>query len=74
MQHTSGNRAPLHAKHVEDDLMGRIAGVVDGGNTGVSVESAVLDCTVEVPVILRPGGVTLERLGAVMGKSGKMSL
>ena len=38
------------------------------GHTGVGVESTVLDCTVEVPVILRPGGVTLEQLEAVIGE------
>jgi len=65
---TSGKPSPTSAKHVEDDLMGRIAGIVDGGNTGVGVESTVLDCTVEVPVILRPGGVTLEQLEAVIGE------
>ncbi|MGE7183625.1 L-threonylcarbamoyladenylate synthase [Peribacillus sp. NPDC006672] len=65
---TSGKPSPTSAKHVEDDLMGRIAGIVDGGTTGVGVESTVLDCTVEVPVILRPGGVTLEQLEAVIGE------
>ncbi|XHU85044.1 threonylcarbamoyl-AMP synthase [Peribacillus muralis] len=64
---TSGKPSPTSAKHVEDDLFGRIAGIVDGGATGVGVESTVLDCTVEVPVILRPGGVTLEQLKAVIG-------
>ena len=64
---TSGKPSPTSAKHVEDDLFGRIAGIVDGGTTGVGVESTVLDCTVEVPIILRPGGVTLEQLKAVIG-------
>ena len=41
--------------------------IVDGGTTGVGVESTVLDCTEEVPVILRPGGVTVEQLEAVIG-------
>ncbi|WP_285767933.1 L-threonylcarbamoyladenylate synthase [Peribacillus sp. SI8-4] len=65
---TSGKPSPTSAKHVEVDLFGRIAGIVDGGATGVGVESTVLDCTVEVPVILRPGGVTLEQLEAVVGE------
>ncbi|MFE4239459.1 L-threonylcarbamoyladenylate synthase [Peribacillus butanolivorans] len=64
---TSGKPSPTSAKHVVDDLMGRIAGIVDGGTTGVGVESTVLDCTEEVPVILRPGGVTVEQLEAVIG-------
>lgn len=64
---TSGKPSPTSAKHVEDDLVGRIAGIVDGGVTGVGVESTVLDCTVDVPVILRPGGVTFEQIEAVIG-------
>ena len=59
---TSGKPSPTTAKHVQDDLDGRIAGIVDGGATGVGVESTVLDCTGEIPVILRPGGVTKEQL------------
>ena len=47
---------------------GRIAGIVDGGPTGVGLESTVLDCTTEIPVILRPGGVTKEQLEAVVGE------
>ena len=64
---TSGKPSPTTARHVQDDLMGRIAGIVDGGATGVGVESTVVDCSVEVPVILRPGGVTLEQLQSVIG-------
>lgn len=64
---TSGKPSPTSAKHVADDLVGRIAGIVDGGATGVGVESTVLDCTVEVPVILRPGGITFEQIEAVIG-------
>ena len=64
---TSGKPSPTTAKHVQDDLDGRIAGIVDGGATGVGVESTVLDCTVEVPVILRPGGVTREQLELMIG-------
>ena len=64
---TSGKPSPTTAKHVKDDLDGRIAGIVDGGATGVGVESTVLDCTVEIPVILRPGGVTREQLELMIG-------
>jgi L-threonylcarbamoyladenylate synthase len=64
----SGRPSPTTAKHVYDDLNGRIAGIVDGGETGVGVESTVLDCTEDVPVILRPGGVTKEEIEKVIGK------
>ncbi len=64
---TSGKPSPTTAKHVKDDLFGRIAGIVDGGATGVGVESTVVDCTEDVPVILRPGGITKEQLQEVIG-------
>jgi L-threonylcarbamoyladenylate synthase len=65
---SSGKPSPTNAQHVIEDLNGKIAGVLDGGSTGVGVESTVLDCTEEIPVILRPGGVTKEQLEAVVGE------
>ncbi|MFC7062260.1 L-threonylcarbamoyladenylate synthase [Halobacillus seohaensis] len=62
----SGRPSPTDADHVIQDLDGRIAGIVDGGPTGVGVESTVVDCTTEIPVILRPGGVTKEDLQQVV--------
>lgn len=64
----SGKPSPTLAIHVKEDLDGRIAGIVDGGATGVGVESTVIDCTTSIPVIFRPGGVTKEQLEAVVGE------
>ncbi|WP_404446151.1 threonylcarbamoyl-AMP synthase [Sutcliffiella horikoshii] len=64
----SGKPSPTTAQHVEEDLIHRIAGIVDGGATGVGLESTVVDCTTETPMILRPGGVTKEELEKVVGK------
>lgn len=64
----SGKPSPTTAAHVDEDLDGKIAGIVDGGPTGVGLESTVVDCTTEIPVILRPGGVTKEQLEAVVGQ------
>jgi len=64
----SGRPSPTRAEHVLSDLDGRIDGVVDGGETGVGVESTVLDVTVEPPVILRPGGISREELEAAIGR------
>lgn len=64
----SGKPSPTTAQHVEKDLAGRISGIVDGGETGVGVESTVVDCTEAIPVILRPGGVTKEDLQRVVGE------
>jgi L-threonylcarbamoyladenylate synthase len=64
----SGKPSPTLAKHVYADLKGRIAGIVDGGATGVGVESTVVDCTVHPVAILRPGGITKEQLEEVVGE------
>lgn len=58
----SGKPSPTSAKHVIEDLSGKVDMIIDGGNTGVGLESTVLDLSGDVPIILRPGGVTLEDL------------
>lgn len=58
----SGRPSPTEASHVVEDMYGKIDMIIDGGSTGVGVESTVLDMSEEVPTILRPGGVTLEDL------------
>lgn len=64
----SGKPSPTTAHHVQEDLIHKIAGIVDGGATGVGLESTVVDCTTEIPVILRPGGVTKEQLEQFVGQ------
>jgi L-threonylcarbamoyladenylate synthase len=64
----SGKPSPTLASHVYEDLNGAITGIVDGGPTGVGVESTVIDCTGSIPMILRPGGVTKEQIEAVIGE------
>ena len=63
----SGKPSPTKAQHVADDLNGIIPMVIDGGATGIGLESTVLDMTLTPPVILRPGGVTKEMLEEVIG-------
>jgi len=58
----SGRPSPTDASHVIEDLFGRVDVIIDGGNTGVGLESTVLDISTEIPTILRPGGITLEDL------------
>ncbi|WP_339060868.1 L-threonylcarbamoyladenylate synthase [Tepidibacillus marianensis] len=63
----SGKPSPTKAEHVWADLNGRIDGIVDGGESGYGVESTVVDVSGELPIILRPGGITLEHLEEVIG-------
>lgn len=64
----SGRPSPTKAEHVYEDLQGLIPFIIDGGETGVGIESTVLDITATPPVILRPGGVTGEMLNEVIGE------
>lgn len=65
---SSGKPSPTTAQHVWKDLNGKIAGIIDGGATGVGLESTVIDLTnPEKPTILRPGGLSKESLESVLG-------
>lgn len=66
----SGRPSPTLAKHVIEDLTGRVDIIIDGGSTQVGLESTVLDISSEPPVILRPGGITLEQLQQLLGVVG----
>ncbi|CAN7164688.1 L-threonylcarbamoyladenylate synthase [Paenibacillus sp. LjRoot56] len=63
---SSGRPSPTLASHVRDDLDGKIGGIVDGGATGVGVESTVIQLVDGELYVLRPGGVTSEQLQAVL--------
>ncbi|WP_249860218.1 L-threonylcarbamoyladenylate synthase [Paenibacillus konkukensis] len=73
----SGRPSPTQASHVLEDLGGRIGGIVDGGPTGVGLESTVVEYVPAAPEgeagaragvlhILRPGGVTAAQLRAAL--------
>ncbi|MDO9508133.1 MAG: L-threonylcarbamoyladenylate synthase [Thermovirgaceae bacterium] len=63
----SGRPSPTTAGAVIEDLDGRIEIVLDAGPTDVGVESTVLDVTGDVPVLLRPGGVSIESIRKAVG-------
>jgi tRNA threonylcarbamoyl adenosine modification protein (Sua5/YciO/YrdC/YwlC family) len=69
---TSGRPSPTEALHVKEDLDGRIAMIIDGGPVGIGIESTIIDLTEEIPMILRPGYITLEMLSRVLGKEVRM--
>ena len=64
---TSGKPSPTTAYHVYDDLNGKILGIVDGGPVDKGIESTVIDCTIDPPVILRPGSITQDQIEALIG-------
>lgn len=63
----SGKPSPTTARHVLEDLGGRIPLILDGGPTAMGVESTVLDMTVYPPQLLRPGALAREAIEAVAG-------
>ncbi len=64
----SGSPSPTNAKYVYDDMNGRIPLIIDGGNSEIGVESTVISFAEEPPRLLRPGGVTLEEMTALIGE------
>ena len=64
---TSGRPSPTTAQHVEEDLGDAIDMIIDGGSVGIGLESTIVDFTEEVPVVLRPGYISLEMLKEVLG-------
>lgn len=58
----SGRPSPTTARHVEDDLAGRIAGILDGGQAVIGLESTVVAISSDGLELLRPGSVTQQQL------------
>jgi L-threonylcarbamoyladenylate synthase len=63
----SGQVSPTTAAHVLEGLNGRIAAVLDSGPCAIGVESTVLDLSGARPILLRPGGVTVEAIEVLIG-------
>jgi L-threonylcarbamoyladenylate synthase len=64
----AGKPSPTMAKHVIDDLAGRIDVILDAGPTKIGVESTVINMAAPIPQILRPGGTPYEKLKSVLGE------
>ncbi len=68
----SANRSkhvsPVTAMHVYDDFENEIPLILDGGSCEGGIESTVLDCTGDDPVVLREGLVTQEMIASVTGR------
>ena len=61
----SGRPSPTEVERCIDDLDGRVDYIIGGESSDIGVESTIIDCTVNPPLILRPGGITLEMLREV---------
>ena len=64
----SGQISPTRPEHVLAGLEGRIWGVLDMGACEVGLESTIVSCLGEEPVLVRPGGISREQLDVVLGK------
>jgi len=64
---TAGRPSPTTAQHVQDDFQSLDIMVIDGGAVNLGIESTVLDATGEIPVILRPGQITVAMVEAATG-------
>ena len=64
----SGFPSPTSFDHVDADMTGRADAICNGGDCDVGVESTVITLATEIPVLLRPGGVTLEQLESILGE------
>ena len=63
----SGRISPTSAEHVMTELAGRCDLVIDGGAAEVGLESTIIACTDDHPVLLRPGGISREDIERVLG-------
>jgi L-threonylcarbamoyladenylate synthase len=67
-----GKVSPTTAQHVRSDLGPLLVDgdlILDGGACAIGVESTIIDLTTEVPTILRPGGLSVERIEDELGYS-----
>lgn len=63
----SGHVSPSDARHVMDDLGGRIDAIVDGGPARIGVESTIVGCLGARATLLRSGGIPRARIERVLG-------
>jgi L-threonylcarbamoyladenylate synthase len=73
-----GKVSPTSAQAVTDELSNYLSNddlILDGGSCEVGVESTIVDCTKNKPIILRPGAMTMEMVEDALGISiGMQSL
>jgi L-threonylcarbamoyladenylate synthase len=65
-----GHTSPTTARHVLDQMAGKVDMVLDGGDCSVGVESTIVSFATARPVLLRPGGLPVEDIEAIVGPLG----
>lgn len=63
----SGSLSPTAPAHVAQSLGDSVDLILADGASSVGLESTVVDCSADVPLILRPGGITAEQISDVLG-------
>lgn len=66
----SGRPSPTRAEHVLDDLEGQVELIIDGGETGIGLESTVVEVGQDAVVVLRPGGIPAHALQEALKEDG----
>ncbi len=61
-----GRVSPTTAAHVQSEFGADLL-ILDGGPCDVGIESTIIDCTRGMPVLLRPGAITVEQVQRVCG-------
>jgi L-threonylcarbamoyladenylate synthase len=65
----SGKPSPTNWQAVYEDLNGKIDCILQGETTEIGLESTVVDCTSQIPLVLRTGAITLEQLRQVVANT-----
>jgi L-threonylcarbamoyladenylate synthase len=68
-----GRISATNARHVADEFGDALAMVLDGGASRHGIESTIVDLTSGEPALLRPGAITVEALGRVLGSAPRLA-
>ena len=63
-----GTISPTCAEHVRRQLGQSVDFILDGGSCSVGIESTIISFAATRPILLRPGGITVEQIEAIIGK------
>ncbi|HSN73107.1 MAG TPA: L-threonylcarbamoyladenylate synthase [Steroidobacteraceae bacterium] len=61
-----GHISPTRAEHVRDEFGDTIEVILDGGDCKIGLESTIVSCVSDPPLLLRPGSITLSQLRGVV--------